>query len=210
MHRRINSATVWPGATGDLSSLVSTIEAWYEDRNHPPIFKMTAAAAPGLDALLEEHGYRIEAPTEVLTRGIHPGRAGGAVEISTAPTEEWVDTFAELSGFNVARRRLLRAICDRIEPRTGYAVIRDAGSPIALGLGVADDQHLGIFELVTHPTHRGRGLAQQIIAGIIGWGAGHGATAAYLQVMIDNPAASRLYRRLGFDLRYSYWYRTPG
>ena len=64
MHRRVNSATVWPDAP-DVGAVVASIEAWFGERRHPPIFKMTGASAPGLDDLLARRGYRVEATTLV-------------------------------------------------------------------------------------------------------------------------------------------------
>lgn len=49
-----------------------------------------------------------------------------------------------------------------------------------------------------HPDHRGRGLIQQAIDAVVGWGREHGAERARLYVHADNPRARAAYVKAGF------------
>jgi ribosomal protein S18 acetylase RimI-like enzyme len=69
---------------------------------------------------------------------------------------------------------------------------------------------VGLFDIVTRQDRRGRRLASRIIRHLLHIGAEMGATMAYLQVMLDNGPALRLYQRLGFTQAYQYWYRVAG
>lgn len=91
--------------------------------------------------------------------------------------------------------------------RQGF-VLHDRGAPVCAGLVILDGGHVGLFDLVTAPSHRGRGLATAITAAMLAWGRRAGATTAYLQVDVDNAPARAIYRRHGFVDRYTYWYRA--
>ncbi len=90
---------------------------------------------------------------------------------------------------------------------TSY-VARDKTDTKALAhvLTIRDDDCVGVFDVVTKETHRGRGLASALIARALADAHDAGAQSAYLQVMATNPAL-RVYERLGFATAYEYWYR---
>ncbi len=81
---------------------------------------------------------------------------------------------------------------------------------VASSVAIAEGDHVGIFDVVTAPSWRGRGLAAALIGGQLARARAAGARVAYLQVRADNPAR-RLYERFGFAAVYEYWYRAlPG
>lgn len=208
MHRRVNSATVWSEASGLLPGLVDVVEAWYRQRAARTTFILTDASAPGLDGLLAGRGFRVDAPTQVWTRSLPlEGPASGGVEITREPVPAWLAAFTGTLGYGDRRRRLLRAQLSRIVPPTGYGRLPTEAGTGAVGLAVADGDHVGIFEVVTVPEYRGRGLAAVLVGALLAWGSAQGAVVGYLQVMEDNPPAMRIYRRLGFEAHYRYWYR---
>jgi ribosomal protein S18 acetylase RimI-like enzyme len=74
-------------------------------------------------------------------------------------------------------------------------------------MGVVEDGHLGLFDLVTDSGVRNRGYGRRLLFDLLAWGLGHGARRAYLQVMLNNAPAIHLYRKVGFQEAYQYWYR---
>ena len=205
-YRRLNSATVWGSA--DFDDTFATIEAWYAARRQPARFKLTPASPAGLETALERRGYqREESSVTVMTRPLRADLPPGEAEIAPAATGAWVDAFAAISGYDRHERAMLTATLKRITPRTGYAAVLAGGHPVALGLAVAEGEHAGVFDVATHPAHRRQGLATRIVAALLRWSAGCGATTAYLQVFEGNLAAHLLYLQAGFSPRYDYWYR---
>jgi ribosomal protein S18 acetylase RimI-like enzyme len=68
---------------------------------------------------------------------------------------------------------------------------------------------VGLYDVFTAPTARGRGLARSLCRHLLAEAAGRGARTAYLQVEADNDVARAVYRRLGFIEAYAYHYRAP-
>jgi N-acetylglutamate synthase len=67
---------------------------------------------------------------------------------------------------------------------------------------------LGLFDIVTAATARGRGYGTKLLLALLAWGRENDAEHAYLQVMDENIPAQRLYAKLGFTEIYKYWYRV--
>jgi len=194
------------GAMPDLGERLETIEAAYRAKGTPPRFQVSPAAAPdGLDDVLAQRGYEIEAPVYLMIRAasgndaLPPAGVNLALEAGTA----WWDLYRK--GFG----RDARAIVAGSRERPAFAEIpRENGSPIAIGLAVEGGDFLGIFSMYTAPEARGRGHGCAIIEAFAAHAIENGRSTLYLQVERKNVAAIRLYERLGFEIAYGYHYRT--
>ena len=77
-------------------------------------------------------------------------------------------------------------------------------------LGVAEGEHVGLFDVLVAPRARRRGLARRLTGGASAPGAGPRARGSiYLQVVATNEAALPLYAAQGFRSVYAYEYRIP-
>jgi GNAT superfamily N-acetyltransferase len=93
-------------------------------------------------------------------------------------------------------------------PPACFALRAVGDQPVAAGFAVAEEGCAGFFDIVTHPDHRRQGHAGALMAALLDWARNSaGAHTAYLQVMLSNAPALRLYARLGFTELYRYWYR---
>jgi ribosomal protein S18 acetylase RimI-like enzyme len=212
--RRANS--VWPNGFREGTSLaerIAAVEAFCAARGIPPSFQLTSAARPAdLDAELAARGYAVETPVVVETLelgSLRPLETPGVppADVLTRVTDEWLVVPVE-RGRYAGARDVFVGLLERLGERAGYALVRSAGEPVAVGLGVTDGPWLGIFAMSTLPEARRRGAAKAVLRALIAWGAGRGAERAYLQVERDNGAARALYASAGFVPAYDYHYRT--
>lgn len=72
-----------------------------------------------------------------------------------------------------------------------------------------DGDWLGIHDVYVDPQHRRRGLATQLMAELLDWGAEQGARTVWLHVETDNVPALTLYEGLGFTRHHTCGYFTP-
>lgn len=72
------------------------------------------------------------------------------------------------------------------------------GVPAGLAAGLGATGRLGLVSMWVSPEHRGRRLAERLIAAVRGWGATQGAGEVALWVADGNTAAMRAYERAGF------------
>ena len=86
--------------------------------------------------------------------------------------------------------------------------MQDKGQTVACGLGVSDGLYVGLFDIVTAPKRRGQGFGTGLVSSILFWAKDKGTQTAYLQVVVGNTPAQKLYAKLGFREIYQYWYRV--
>lgn len=112
---------------------------------------------------------------------------------------------SDTNGNNIAT---MRQMLSSIIPQKCFISLYQQENVVACGLGVLERGFLGIFDIVTDWNYRNQGFGEQLVLNLLKWGKENGAKHAYLQVMLNNQPASRLYRKLGFQEIYRYWYRV--
>ena len=216
--QRASSATVLrAGSTDRLAARVAACEEAYRARGLPPIFRLVSfAGAEALDALLEARGYRRHDESLVMTLpaigaegpGAGEGRGGSQGEVVALDLEAWLPLYERMNGKDAGQRAQHRALLEAIPGRRFLAALSGCAGPAAVGLAVVEGGWAGVFDVAADPAQRGQGLGGRLMTGMLGWAAGAGASGAYLQVLIANTPAVRLYQRLGFVEAYRYGYRT--
>jgi ribosomal protein S18 acetylase RimI-like enzyme len=219
--RRANSVNPLFYSMRSFEQNLAECEALYAHRNQRVVFKISPAVQPpGLDDLLAQRGYALEAPTSVQTLPFETQAQVPAAEVSTGPgasaiwsgaeslTDEWLNAVVSLTAVPERHQATLRQMLAGLVPPACFASLSAGGQVAACGLGVLHGGWLGLFDIVTHPQQRSQGYAQRLIRQLLAWGQTRGAQGAYLQVMLNNPPALALYQRLGFKEAYRYWYRV--
>ncbi|MBN1887451.1 MAG: GNAT family N-acetyltransferase [Thermoflexales bacterium] len=208
--RRANSVNPLLFSTLDVEEKIASCEQLYRRRGLNVVFKMTPSNCPeNLDDILARRGYQQDALTslQTLALGDLDGSAG-ACTLTETPSADWLDASCRLSETDGQRAATLRQILGNLVPRAGFASLCHDGRVIACGLSVVQDGFVGLFDIVTDAGFRNRGFGQQLVHELLAWAKAQGAHTAYLQVMLNNPPALRLYAKLGFQEIYQYWYRV--
>jgi len=209
---RANSAAPLDPGELEPAEKITYTEAWYRSRGLPPMIRLTPAAQPaGLDLVLEERNYSLRdegvSVQAVELDGSHS--PVGLVEVAEGPIpRSWLAMLASLQPRVEQHLDAARDLFSRLPISSAFAAVRRDGAPAAIGRAVLENDDVGLFDIITDPDLRRRGLATDITLALLDWGSQHGATRAYLQVEPGNSPALGLYRRFGFEEVYRYWYRV--
>lgn len=85
-------------------------------------------------------------------------------------TEEWLHTFSELTGLSDKNRETLTRMLSASHLQQGYVLLFNHGVPVTCGLGVIQNGYLGLYDIVTSPAHRRKGMAEQLLLALLNWG----------------------------------------
>jgi N-acetylglutamate synthase len=204
--KRANSANATAHSRALTAADTEAIETRFRDAGLVPIFRLTSFAPIGdTDRMLDSRGYQSCDESLVMTRSIE-GLQGAA--LACAPdAATWLEAFQKASGKHGADQAVHLEILHRITAPCAWAVHAETEPDLGCGLGVLVDDKLGLFDIATRVDQQRRGHARRLCESLLAWGAQHGARRAFLQVVATNTAAIGLYRQLGFEIAYRYWYR---
>lgn len=193
-NRRPNAAHPL-GVVDDVAAAVDAAIAWYGERSRRPLFKVSPLAPPELCQELERRGFVGEHGADVyVLSGLD-----GFVPI------DGVDLRQNASWFNIVGiDDAARFIAAHRGDDLAWATVPG----VAAGLGVLQDNTVGVFNMATRVSERRSGHGSVILRSILGWASERGATNAYLQVVRSNEGAVALYKGLGFEFAYEYLYWT--
>ena len=211
--KRANSVNPIYESTVDLDQKIDYCEDLFQVRNLKPVFKMTEAVHPKtLDATLEGRGYSAIDHTSVQLLALSGLKEPSihTVTVKEKLNDEWLNQFCLLNHLDASNKATMKQMLSLIQPRTCFISLYDHDTVVACGLGVLERGYLGIFDIVVDSHYRNHGVGKQLMLNLLNWGKENGAEFAYLQVMLNNAPALRLYSKLGFQEKYRYWYRLKG
>jgi ribosomal protein S18 acetylase RimI-like enzyme len=211
--RRANSVLT-NGSMPSYDGWLEEITDFYRRRSLPVRFQVSDASPRELDPLLDELDYAVEGGSSVQT-----ARCAEVLERSSPLAEcdivahdsledTWLDSFLEVEGIGEEKREVYRLIMSRMGPRSRYVQMCMGGKVVGIGMAVAERGWSGLFNIATSAEYRRRGIGGQVVRSLAEWSLQAGAQNLYLQVMLNNEAATSLYSRLGFAHLYGYHYRS--
>jgi ribosomal protein S18 acetylase RimI-like enzyme len=209
--RRANSINPIYYSNEDVQVKIDYCEKIYKEKNLRTIFKITENSFPeDLDRVLEERGYIFEYHTSLQVLDLTNIEIAdfNDVRIEESFSGEWLNAYCRLSSVNHRNKETLIKMLKSIVTPHCYVSILHEGCVIACGLGVMERDYIGLFDIVVDEKYRNQGYGEKLIKSIIYTGKNKGVRNAYLQVLLNNTAALKLYSKLGFKEHYSYWYRV--
>jgi len=184
---------------------------FYGKRGTPPSFKINPESQPEyLDETLEARGFAKEMITHVQTVDMidcPSTQDSFSVVVTDSLNREWITVYGRLGGFDERALDERLGIIERIQLSTGFASVRAGGAVVGIGMGVIENDLMGLFGIVTSKMHRKKGVGTSVNCALIEWAKNNGVTQVYLQVEAANTPALALYAKLGFKTVYDYWYR---
>jgi GNAT superfamily N-acetyltransferase len=206
----------YPGVRSFEDNL-STVRALYSQAKLPCVFRMSRFVADAtIDSRLAAMGCKAFDRTLVQLCSLMPDNNGALIDLNTI-----VDIKIKYDSTLNKIGRIVQELRGDSTEEIAALVTRWQALPLALRsyaaydvsdrvlshvLTIAEDDCVGVFDVVTRASHRGRGIGGALVAHALADARSCGAKTAYLQVMAENPAL-RVYERLGFATVYDYWYR---
>jgi len=190
---------------------IAYCEEIYEKWGTPAIFKISPLIDSSFDQMLTEQGYKTTHTTEVMTLDLENYSSGlynPDVCIEKNISDTWIQELFQLKGTtNPIHRQIVPSMYRAIPKDTLAASVSYNGKTAAIGLGILDRYHIGIYAIHVSPEFRRKHLGCSVCQAILTEGMKQGAACAYLQVAKGNEPAKRLYSSLGFQNFYTYWFR---
>jgi len=212
--RRGNSvATLAAGKALSLEERIAQAEAFYQARNQPAIFQVGPCATPsGLDAALAEREYRVDgeaiaavaSPDELLSRLTRTYETS----VSTRASDAWLEHAGRTGRFSESFK-VFEDTLARLGTRCRFATVRDArGTVTGTCLGIASEDRLGVYNMLTTPAQRRKGVGKSLLRALAESAIAERMRELYLLVELENAAARALYAQSGFEDQYRYHYRV--
>ncbi|MFX3633762.1 MAG: GNAT family N-acetyltransferase [Candidatus Pristimantibacillus sp.] len=196
----------------DLLHKINYCEQLYTSQQLDTVFKILSFGMPQqLDQMLDAHGYIIVDPvfmkTVALSSVKEPAREM-ACRKHDQVSDAWMDDYSSMIEMSDQQRELAIRLLSSMPLQKCFVTLYDEDRPVACGIGILERGYIGLFDIVTAPGYRNRGIGEQLVLQLLQWGKQHGAETGYLLVVQDNAPANRMYDKIGFKEQYQYWYRV--
>jgi GNAT superfamily N-acetyltransferase len=199
---------------GPLSEKLASCQSLYRTAGLRLLFRITPfSQPPSLDDWLAQRGYQRFGDTHVMVCGQLPRQADepapAGFMAESVPHEAYAHIIGEMRGTSLAGRQ---AHAERLQhspvPYHGLVLRGAGGEVLACGQSAVEGDLVGLYDVHTVASSRGRGLSRWLCAQLLTQAREQGARIGYLQVDAGNHAARAVYRRLGFVDGYQYHYRA--
>ena len=214
---RANSVSVFYPSSKPITEKVAYCEELYKKQGLPCQFKLTELDTK-LNDFLEKRGYEVATPTDLMVCDLgcpvepdndtsSPDDDSQIEYVFSKTLEEWLPLFFKIHEINDAHdqdvytRMLAKVLVDTI-----YCTVLYEGKPAACSSAAIENGYMLLQNVIVSSELRGHGLGKKVCSAILEKAKTTGAHHSYLQVVQTNTVAVNLYKKLGFEKLYSYWY----
>ena len=208
---RANSVSMLYPSSKPLAEKVAYCEKVYQKQEISCQFKITEQDTE-LNDFLADRGYSPVNSTDLMVcdlknKSFAPEKDKSIEYIFSSKPDEWLPIFYKVHEINdshdqdVYRRMIAKVLVDTI-----YCTLMLDGKPAACSSAAIDNGYMLLQNVVVASELRGRGLGQKVCSAILEKACEAGAHHSYLQVVQGNEPAIHIYKKLGFEKLYSYWY----
>ena len=218
---RANSVCVLYPSTRPVEEKIAYCEKCYADHGLPTIFKVTDLDKEFSD-LLARRGYQIVTPTDVMEVVVtdaenetlcheNSGQVSGGCgdvhcKFSSEPSEWLPHYFAFENVTDETKKNTFQKMLSRVMIDASYGILYYEGEPVACASIAVEHGYALLHNVIVTSSMRGKGLGEKLCRAMIAKAKEMGADHVFLQVVQSNQVAMNLYKKLGFQKDYTYWY----
>jgi GNAT superfamily N-acetyltransferase len=208
--KRANSVNPLYSFQDNLDKKIKYCENIYRKNDLPVVFKIIDCEEYKIiDRRLEQLNYKkIDLTSVQVCNSISLEYITDKINKNTEFNEEWKNCFYSCNGIeDIKIIDTIELMLKNIKGDIIAVYKKEKGSFIGCGYGVIEKGFIGIFDIIVKEEFRGKGYGKEIVQILLGKAKEIGIEKAYLQVVENNSIATRLYKELGFNEIYKYWYR---
>ena len=208
---RANSVSVLYPSSKSIPEKVSFCEQAYKNQGLPCQFKLTENDSK-LNDYLVNRGYEPVTPSDLMVCDLetfsYPSDNDSAIKyIFSSTPDEWLPIFYKVHEINdlhdqdVYKRMIAKVLVDTI-----YCTLMFNGEPAACSSAAIENGYMLLQNVIVDKQIRGKGFGKKVCTALLAKAKENGAHHSFLQVVQTNTTAVNLYKKLGFEKLYSYWY----
>ena len=211
---RANSVNMLYGGSINLEEKIEVCQSRYFLQGLSSVFKIIPELSDEhkkMDLLLDARGYEIVTPTDLMILDLSKNdyRIEESCIFCDFPEDEWLESYFDFEHCtNPVSQNTAKQIMSLIQDDCIYCRLQNEGKTVACA-SLAIEKGFGLLShVVVDESCRGKGYGKQLCQSLLQQAKNKGVHTIYLQVLQSNEVAINLYKKLGFEKTYDYWYRV--
>jgi len=174
-------------------------------------FRVTPLTSPKIVEFLINQGFKRRGNTQVMAFsgfGVSATKGPGQQIVEHPVTDpHWQKQILELENIDEKDAAAFIQLLEKLPPiSVGLSLVKNDGTGIGAAYASCKNKLGSIFALEVASDQRGKGFGRLLMNYLIVWLRENGAEQITLQVVVDNKVAVGLYRSMGFEEKYQYYY----
>ena len=209
--KRANSIIPLYSFDNDIYGKIEHCENIFRKNNLPVIFKIIGCNEHHeIDQILDKLDYKnIDLTSVQICNKINQSHNKfNGIYVNSGFSTDWLNCFYECNGIiDVNIIKTIEIMLENIKLDLITVYKKENGKFMGCGYGVIEKGFIGLFDIIVKNEFRGNGYGKEIVETILSKSNEQGIGKAYLSVVDNNFIAKNLYKKLGFNEIYKYWYR---